>query len=330
MTTTAGANRSRARSRAAARSLASAGGSLGQRPQRRGQAVGVARRDEHRGVAERLPLRPGVRGDHRAAGGGTLVDLVRHHPQRLRRRRRRCRGRRRARRPRRAARPAGTQSSHCTARVGPRPAGGSRPGPGRCRSSSRAPAGSSASRPSARPIVGVPCSGVNSPKNDHPQRRPGRSRGPAARPGVEPGRRRADRHHHHPVGQVGRHQRGVLGAVDARSRRRCAARAGPARQQPHLHRSRPRRGRRRCRRRRRGGRARSCRPPEQQPGQLHVEVAEVADQHRVRRLPPVRPAGRGRRAAAQQRASRSASRPAAATAGAASPPGWRCRVRAAR
>ena len=113
-------------------------------------------------VAEHPALRRRVGGDQRAARGGALEDLVRHHPGRLRPV---------PKMPRQTSCPAtsagswsgSTQSSQCTAAV----AGGQR------RVSSRSwpeptmvtSTGSSASAARAAPITGAPCSGVKSPKN---------------------------------------------------------------------------------------------------------------------------------------------------------------------
>ncbi len=62
-----------------------------------------------------------------------------------------------------------------------RPAAAPRPGPGRGRPSVTCTCGSPASRPSAAPIAGVPCSGVNSPKKTT-RSASGSARGPAAYP----------------------------------------------------------------------------------------------------------------------------------------------------
>ena len=56
---------------------------VGQPEQRVGQCRRVARRHEHGGVAEHPALRRGVGRDDRAPGGGPLEHLVGHHPQRL-------------------------------------------------------------------------------------------------------------------------------------------------------------------------------------------------------------------------------------------------------
>ena len=125
------------------------------------------------------------------------------------------------------------------------------------------------------------------PEERHPQDvRVGARAG--RRPGGEPGGRRTDRHHQRPVGQLGRHQLGVLGAVE---QDQVGAAQGPAVQrvqQPHLHRAGqpPVDGGV-------GGEDEVVEhdrgPPEQQPGQLNVEVAEIADQHGLRHLSPVGP-----------------------------------------
>ncbi len=321
-TTAARANRSRARSRAAARSLASAG-RVRPASARSAAASALASpgRMNTRGVAERLPLRPGVRGDDRAAGGRALVDLVRHHPQRLRS----------------DAEDAeadvvggdhggssagSTQSTHCTAglaRASRRVSARSWPAPITIARTCRV-VREQAERPADRR---GPLQRGEQPEERHPQ--DVRSvRGPAADPA-------SNQAAGAPTGTTSARSASSAGTSSAcsalSSRTRSALRRAPAVQrvssrifsragQPPVD----------------GGVGGEDEvvehdrgPPEQQPGQLHVEVAEVADQHGVRRPAAGTPAARGPRAAPSSGPA-GTRRPAAATAGAASPPGWRCRV----
>ena len=183
-----------------------------------------------------------------------------------------------------------------------RPATGSRRGPGRRRSSSTSTGCSSpASAASAAPITGAPCSGVKRPKNTA---RSGRSASPvagrAAVTGV-PGLRCADRDHQRAATVGSREGVAVLVGVDdddvGAAERRGVQPAQQALPQPARHAA-------------VGGRVAGAdqvveddrHVREQPPGQQHVEVTEVADDHRVRPAAVPAPALRadGERAPAGQ------------------------------
>ncbi len=253
----------------------------GQLAEHGGQPGRVAGRHEDGRVAERGPLRRGVRGDHRAAGGGALVDLVRHHPAGL------GPGAEDAEADvvpgDQLGQPGGR---HPVQPLHPRVAGGQplRLGP--------VLAAADHGHPHPRVAGQQPDRGADrrgalqrgeQPEEDHPQRvrvvpRAGRV------PGGEPGRRRADRHHHHPLGQVGRHQPAVFLGVHHHDVGRGEREPVQPGQQPdppgpgHAAVGRGVGGEDEVVEHQHG-------PAEQQPGQQHVEVAEVADQHRVRPLP---------------------------------------------